>query len=254
MQRAHELTKSLALATLDTGSAMAQTGDGRIGVLAPGPVGHPFDAKGLRAGPGVDAVAIPLNWNDDHPVSVLAARRSGETAAMARPSGPLGDVIGDKLLTVLDDDSLVVDVVRRILGLATGPAPATITLLHDGLWLDRMVETCLASPLGEPPPLPALMALHPDAAEAPPSPEALRHLRLQSRSDWHSYHAHACDHGIRWAGVSPSLASWFDPGSLARWLFGLLPEPAVMLSELGEMVPETSHRLISKVLECSLSS
>lgn len=254
---------ALGQAVLHHGPALARTDDGRIVALAHEPIHSPFDLKGLRVGPCVDAIALPLGWDGGRPVSAIAARRCGEMLVATRPLGPRDRPGSPATLVVIDQNALVVDLVRRIMGLPTSPAPATITSLHDTLWLDRMIETCLAAPAGEPPPQAQLLALHPSArSHRKPGPtgtqavltaEVLRHLRSRPSSGWPRYHDEACDGGVAWAGVGPALAAWFDPGSLARWLFGMLPEPAVMLSELGDLVPQHSHRSICEVLGCSLS-
>jgi len=255
---------TLGQAVLHQGSALAVTSDGRTLTLASGPVHCPFCLNGLRAGPGVEAAAFPLSWDGHSPSSAISVRRSGEMLVAARQAG-LPDSAGSlATLVVVDHNALVVDLARRIMGLPTSPAPASTTSLHDTLWLDRMVETCLAAPIGEAPPLAQLLALHPsangrhrqsaDGAQATMTTEALRHLRSRSSADWSRLHAEACDHGVAWAGIGPALASWFDPGSLARWLFSMLPEPEAMLDELGELVGPAARRSISEVLRCPLSA
>ncbi len=249
MQSNFNSLEALGWAALHDGRALAEMADGRSIPVLSKPLDHSFDLKGLRAGPGVEAVAFTFGWFDGRPTIAIAVSRSGELLIFTRPGGVPAMVSEPTEMMIDQKASLVVDIARRIMGLPTDPPPSTITELYDTLWLDRMVETCLASPIGEPPPMQQLTALHPNAEQRPVTAEMLGCLRRVPHLNWYRFHASACDHGVTWAGIGPAMASWFDTGSLARWLFAMLPEPTVMLDELVDLIPAADYRSICEVLE-----
>ncbi len=192
------------------------------------PIPHWTDVHGIRCGTSVDAIGFPFGWSERsaRPFAVAIDRR--DRPLLLDPDRP-------RPLRIDDPESLVLDAARRTLGLPT-PEPSASTLdLSDAVWLDRLLAATLDFPLGEPPTWPILASLHP-LADGSTTAEGLRHRRHQLCGDWSRFHEAATESGVGWAGVSTSLAAWFDAGSLSRWLFAALADPREMLTELGELL------------------
>ena len=203
------------------------------GELVPFPHAEPLPhgLLGVRFGPDVDAVAVTLGRR---PAPVLAVDRWGE-AIVADPAHHRAPAV---------DASLVLDLARRSLGLATAPPEQDVGELVELVWLDRMLDATLRAPLGEPPAWPTLARLHPGARCGPPeSPEILRH-RVEGAPSWPRLRTAIIESRVRWPPVSPALAGWFDDGSLCRHTLAVHPHASVMLSDLHELLrPSDAERI-----------
>ncbi len=218
--------------------------EGRIVALTLRP-GAPdwTDVHGLRCGPAVAAAAFSFGWSDrcDRPLAFALDRH--HTAIVADPQLT-------EPLFVDEEDSLLLDAARRVLGLHTPPPNRTPLELNDAVWLDRMLEMVLGHPLGEPPLWPVLASLHP-LSDGCPTPETLRHHRNSLRTDWSEVHELASAIGVDWVPLTAAGAAWFDAGSLSRWLFAALPEPSTMLTELRELLRPSDFARVSTSLSLS---
>jgi len=198
---------------------------------------------GVRCGPEVRAIAYPFGWCDEFDMPLALAINRSDTAIVVDPHRA-------DALFVDDGESLLIDAARRVLGLPT-PAPGATPLhLNDMVWLHRIFELTLDSPLGEPPPWPLLACLHP-LSDGSHTPEGLRHRRGALRTDWQSVHQLAQATGVDWVPLTPTGAAWFDLGSFSRWLLASLPDPATVLRELGELLRPSDYTRVAGTLALS---
>lgn len=195
---------------------------------------------GVRCGPAIGEVAVPCGWCVEAEQAItVAADRTGEVLVFEpclretrRP-----DLVED----------LLADATLRVLGAST-PAPISCpSALSDVFWLDQLLEICLLSPLGEPPPWPVLAASHPCASGAA-TPELIRHERDRTLSTWAELRSDVIGARMSWVPVTPALAAWFDEGSLARWLHACCPEVSTMLDELAELLREADFQRVLATL------
>ena len=207
---------------LDCGGVVLRVG-GRL-VPLPRTDPNPFALLGVRFGPKVDALALPLD-SDNGPV--LAVDRCGEAVIVDTRRRRTVDIHGAPLL---------LDLARRSMGLPTAEPDRVVGELVDAVWLDRLLRRTLDAPLGEPPGWVALARLHPGGRSGPPpSPELLRH-RADTTPGWHRLQHLIAEGRVRWPPVSAVLAHWFDPGSLSRHAFSVLPDPDTVLGDLYELL------------------
>lgn len=185
---------------------------------------NPFALLGVRFGPMVDALAFTLGSSESH---VLAVDRCGEAVIVDAQRTRPADVDGAPLL---------LDLARRSMGLPTAEPDRPVGELVDAVWLDRLLQRTLDAPLGQPPGWVALARLHPGGRTGPPpSPELLRHRAVTAPS-WPALQQTIADGRVRWPPVSIALAHWFDPGSLSRHAFSVLPDPDTVLGDLYELL------------------
>lgn len=194
---------------------------------------RPLPLLGVRFAPTVDALAARVGRR---PGVTVAGDRSGRVVAIDGPSAPARPGT---------PSSLAVDSVRRALGLASEPCARTVTELVAAVWLDRILRATLDAPLGNPPSWVELSRLHPAGRPGPPpSPEGLSHATRRRAPTWRRLRLGTAEGSIRWTGVDPPLADWFDDGSFARHAFAALPEPDVALGELGELLTLTTYERV----------
>ncbi len=198
---------------------------------------------GLRCGPTVGAIAFPFGWQPQHQLPLALAIDRHDTAVVVEP-GRAGALFVD------EEESLLIDAGRRALGLPTAPPAATPLELNDAVWLHRILELTLDSPLGEPPPWPILSSLHPLGGGGL-TPEGLRHRRRTLQTGWHTVHQEAQRAGVDWVPLTPALSAWFDHGSLARWLLASLPEATTIVAELGELLRPSDFARVADALALS---
>lgn len=196
--------------------------------------------QGVRCGPAIIEVAVPCGWcvEAERPITV-AADRTGEVLVhepcLLKPRRPA------------EVESLVADATLRLLGAATPPPTYAPSVLSDVFWLDQLLEICLISPLGEPPPWPVLASLHPCASGAA-TPELIRHERDRAMSTWRVLQNDLIEARAPWVPVTPALAAWFDEGSLARWLQATYPDVSTMLGELAELLRKADFQRVLATL------
>lgn len=195
---------------------------------------------GVRCGPVVAEVAVPCGWcvASDRAITVAADRHG--VALIYEPCQA-------ELRAPRDVEELVADATLRLLGAPTPPPWQTPDQLCDAHWLDQLLEICLISPLGEPPPWQILASLHPCATRSA-TPELIRHERQRSMSTWASLKTEIIEGRAPWGSLDPALAAWFDEGSMARWLWTAYPDQSTMLNELEELLrPADFGRVIATI-------
>jgi len=196
---------------------------------------------GVRCGPAVTEVAVPFDWCAacDAPLS-MAADRNGTLVVV--------DLCFDGPRRPRPLEDLVVDAALRLLGVATPEATATPAAVSDGVWLDRIFDLCLLSPLGEPPAWPMIAALHPCARGIPTS-EMIRYERERSLGTWSALRGEVLDGHADWLPVPVALADWFDEGSFARWAQATIPDMATMVGDVAELLRPSDFRRVLSTLD-----
>jgi hypothetical protein len=195
---------------------------------------------GVRCGPAINEVAVPCGWCVEAQQAItVAADRTGEVLVyepcLREPRRPV-------LV-----EGLIADATLRLLGAATPPPSSSPRVLSDVFWLDQLLEICLLSPLGEPPPWPVLASLHPCFSGAA-TPELIRHERDRTLSTWAELQNDVIRARVSWVPVTPALAAWFDEGSLARWLNASYPDVSTMLDELAELLRDVDFQRVLATL------
>lgn len=128
----------------------------------------------------------------------------------------------------LPPEGLLMDLLRRSLGLAT-PAPVEPpSEWWDQVWLDRLVAAAAVDP-SRVASIAAARTLHPWPGRATPSWVAIH--RAASHPDGGALAAALEPH------IDAPLARWHDTGSLARWLLGSAPPIAALLDALDALAP-----------------
>jgi hypothetical protein len=121
-------------------------------------------------------------------------------------SGAERATVGMEDGTVLDDpgEGVVLDALRRALGLPTPPPPLPLAAFLDDLWLRELASS------------PRRLSWTEAAALRPAPVGTWSVLR-------------ACG----WPGVDVDLAAWMDDGMFARWVAGTVPPRTELLEELA---------------------
>ena len=213
-------------------------GDVEVGFRSLDPGSHPFDV--------VAGFEAPDDW------SVFGLRTTGRARRIDDPSAPprpvastfLVDRVGREASVLRFDDEVleppgpaegtIPDLCRRVLGVATAPAPPTTAPLWIAMWLDKLVDHW-ADPDRRGDLLSSwahLAILHPAVhAPSPPdlrvvadpaSPVAVARAHAAAAT-WHDLR-HAVDPLPLPDGPLPvDIARWMDDGFFARWAIGAFP-------------------------------
>lgn len=200
---------------------------------------------GARCGPIIDEVAVPCGWciDGEGPI-IVAANRSAHVVVFE----PCHNI----LRLPADVEALVVDAALRLLGVCTPPPTETPSELSDVFWLDQLLELCMRSPLGEPPSWPIMAALHPCATTTRVAVSGLvQPTQASAMSTWEQLRTDIIDGRVPWVPLTPTLAAWFDDGSLARWLHASFPDVATMLNELAELLSPVDFARVLATLTSS---
>lgn len=127
---------------------------------------------------------------------------------------------GGPVLEEAPRDGLMLDVLRRSLGLPTPPPEQPLGLLHSAAWLTRLT---LAGACTRRLTWREALALHPALQLSPGCGDPLEAIRSQGSSrDWETYRLAAASdlRGPKWKS---DIAAWMDEGSFSRWVLGALP-------------------------------
>ncbi len=217
--------------------------------VPPGP-GHPVE-------PLVGFVA-PQTW------SAIGLISSGRLRHLDRPSedphavqstvllhrdGTAAGIIGagDGAEVVLEEppQGLVADVLNRVLGLPTPPPDAPTGAVVELTWLDRIAAGLLHQ-RGRGRSWRWLADRHPLRGGGPvPSPEELaaRTAAYSEERTWAGLRLLAVTQDLPAArcgppgGTTAPACTWFDDGSLARWLLSRLPPAEALVPDLLSVVP-----------------
>jgi hypothetical protein len=217
------------------------TGGKIVPIPDPTPLGLPL--LGIRLSRSVDAVASRAGFGrTGSPPPVVAVDRFGEAVLL--------DPLLEAPYDVTGETSIVVDTGLRALGLETSAPDRSVLSLLDAVWLDRTLMVTLAAPVGEPPGWGELATLHPCAPATGrlTSPEHLVHRRRVASLSWPAFRSSLIEGMVSWSPITGALAAWFDPGSLCRHLFSLLPEPEIVRAELCELLSAQDSARIEAVM------
>ena len=170
----------------------------------------------------------------------VAVSSDGEWA-VADPHGAMLDPVAS--------GSATLDLGLRAFGLPTPPPSDDIAAFVDALWLDAILDLVLTSDPGEPPRWRALSRLHPlGSLGAVASPEQLRAARSDLPGGWEALRRSCARPGRVGRFMSAGLADWLDEGSFARRLVASVPDPTVVLADLGELLRPREASLLRAAL------
>ena len=173
-------------------------------------------------------------------VSVVLLGRDGTTCSAVGPPARPVRIIHDP------PAGIVPDILARALQLPTPPPESTTGALIDLTWLDRIASDLLQTH-GRGRSWRWLADRHPlRGGGPPPSPEELAarvatygqtrswsHLRLLSSTQDLP--------AVRWGppgGTTAPAPTWFDDGSLSRWLLRFLPPAEALVPDLLSVLPQ----------------
>lgn len=250
-------------------------GELELGLLALEPGDHPLAfLAGFEAPPSWWALGVvcrgrarSIEVPATEPVPVRVAQlvaRCGSWASCWAPAtgGHDGALPADGTATGEADTAptgRVDDALRRALGLATAPPPASTAPLWAAQWLDAIVVDAV----GPAPsrrtrrrrPLAALLGAHPavTAFDLDPAQLGVASLvaageRLASLRSWAGLRQ-ACADG-RWYDpeVPPDVARWLDDGAFARWVLGAFPDLGQLRATLGDLLAPSALSVIDDAL------
>lgn len=212
--------------------------------------GHPIEALvGFVAPRSWDVVGLVSSGRIrrlDHPdqepertVSTVLLHRDGTAASVLGPPGGEPHVLDEAPL------GLVPDVLHRVLGQPTPPPDRPTGAMVEATWLDRIAAGVL-QPRHRRRSWPWLADRHPLRGGGPvPSPEELAHrTACYSRErTWTQLRAVVAADDLPAArsgppgGTTAPGCTWFDDGSLSRWLLGQLPPADVLLPDVRSVLP-----------------
>lgn len=217
--------------------------------VPPGP-GHPIEPLvGFVAPTAWDAIGLVssgrlrrLDQPDEPP------QRTQSTVLFGR-DGTAASVLAtdDGEPRALDDPpvGLVPDILRRVLGLPTPPPEAPTGQVVDLTWLDR-VAVGLLQQRSRGRSWRWLADRHPLRGSGPvPDPEELaaRTAAYSAERTWAGLRLLAVTEdlpAVRWGPPGGSTApgcTWFDDGSLSRWLLSRLPPAEALIPDLVSVLP-----------------
>lgn len=199
---------------------------------------------GVRCGPSVQAVAYPL------PVRLISREVADTRIAVvvsrtARPQ--VVDPRREHPLVVEAELGPAVDVGRRVLGIATPPESTPPSEALDVFWLDGIISRVLRSAPADPPDWGSVSVLHP-LTDRPIEPWRLRNRRLRLSLGWDAFRRRASSASSPWPGIDPSIASWLDDGSFARWCLADLPDKDAILEDLRDLLEPSLMACIDEAL------
>lgn len=214
-----------------------------VGFLAP----HRWEAFGLISSGRLRR----LDHGDEPPEATLSTVLLGRDGTAASVIGQPGTEP-----RVLDErpTGLVPDVLHRVLGLPTPPPDAPTGALVDLSWLDRIASGLLHQ-RGRGRSWRWLADRHPLRGAGPvPAPDELA-ARTAAYSEERTWA------GLRLLATTPDLpavrmgppggttapgCTWFDDGSLSRWLLSQLPPAETLVPDLLSVLP---HHVGANLLE-----
>ena len=258
-----ELSHACRLAlTLEPGrlSGLISTPTGKLRMVRGTDFDLPEDLIGVSAHPSWEGVVVAARGRarslDDAdrsgPVELaFAVDRDNRCAAITR---------SDRWAFDLDEpqavpEGLVVDVCRRVLGLATPAEPIMPIRIEHQEWLLFLLEAVTAATMtgwAEDWDLVALS--HPMALESPSSSPAALGDRLAAvyhDACWDQLHTTVVRGRHPWDELDPDQVAWLDVGSFARYALGSRPSLGALLDSLEPLVPDHVHASIVATIEAA---
>jgi hypothetical protein len=213
---------------------------------------HPFSALGgFTAPPEWSAIGVVVSGRARHldaperpPTPIVTTCLCDRTGAMASllrsDGGPPVEIPGPAV-------GLIVDTLRRTIGVATAPPDGTSRSLLTIAWLDRILEAASVSgaPLTS---WASVASLHPAAAGRSLAWRALADAARLHAEAWPWSRLRLDPSGISLPGdpLPPDVAAWVDDGMWARWALGAFPEPGDMARALVALLsPALADRVVS---------
>lgn len=182
-------------------------------------------------------------------VSIVS--RSGEQAQATATANP------DHPLNLIDEpppSGEQIDLMRRSLGLATAPPPCEPGVYWSMEWLGSIVDDSVAYQRELD--WPAARALHPSSrlmtlGGVDPGDHEFADLvaSFGRACDWSRIRAMVDEGAYRSIGLDAGDGTWFDDGSLARYLLSRCAPLPDMLDDLYGCVTEPARRHIEHVLD-----
>jgi len=156
-----------------------------------------------------------------HRQTVIEAPHTRLLHLLSRDGPPVTAVDRGDHVELLDGgEGLLTDLLNRLLGQATPPPTTNPMTFLSHIWINRILTTVLARPLGYPSPTPHDVTLIcPDPVD-----------------NWAQVCDRCADGSLDIPGVSPGAARWLDPGSLQRLVESGLPDPVEIVSDLTELL------------------
>lgn len=197
-------------------------------------------------GPVEPAIPLPLDTTTGVRISCVVGRDGGIGWRMRLPNG--------SELDQAPEEGRLLDCLRRCLGLATPPPPASPGRLQSVLWLTTVLDEARRSSrrLG----WREIIELHP-VAEAFRSAfdfdVSERHLAdlvdlASSTWTWTRLRQDAVSNQWASAVVAGHVADWMDDGMFARWILAELPAPEELVGRIRHVVaPSTARRIAHTV-------
>lgn len=221
---------------------------------------HPFTVLAGCAAPatwrafGLRVVGTAHHLDGEAPSArastIFVVDRSGAERSLLRQGDALADLPGPASGTIPD-------LCRRVLGLATEPAPRSTAALWTLGWFDAVLAAW-----GDPQQRAGLgsswariAALHPAVdpdLERVPTPEQLVRLARAHAAAWPWRRLRTAPSGVRLPGsaLPADVAAWMDDGFFARWTLGGLPPATELLRDVGGLVdPELRSILLRTAVE-----
>jgi hypothetical protein len=209
-------------------------------------------ALGVRASGRATHLDAP--GSSPEPVQVeVAVTRTG------RRAGRLHHHDG-RILDVAAPEGLVVDTCLRVFGLATPPPEVGSHAFWTARWVDR-IATAFNDPQrrAELRTWDAVEALHPahdrcgedeghDEGHDPAVPLEVLARRHAERWHWEAIRTAPELSGLPGRPAGLGLLSWFDDGSLARWLLSLVPPIGEIVDDIGPLLGPTLHRRLQSAV------
>lgn len=237
---------------------MVQEMDGRTAGLVVLP--DRFDPLGWSAPPGCSALAMvgtgrvrSLDESVEMPAGLASGCAGGaRMACVLTRSGSVGwhMVLPDgSSFEHAPEDGLVMDTMRRALGLPTPPPLTPVTVLADYTWLVALLDT----------PVPRrrltwseVLDVHPAVLVIDPAMDVEAKEacidRVASDASWETLRRVVAGGGGDGCFPPPGLAAWMDEGMFSRWVLGALEPPEVLLARVrGRIQPAAARRLGHRV-------
>lgn len=197
-----------------------------------------WSAFGIRARGRARHLDQPGRPSSPTAMTFLLDRRGAE-ASVLRLDGEVSEPPGPAVGTVPD-------LCRRVLGMATEPAPASTLSLWTTIWLDRVLEAWgqparrrqVTSSWDEIARLhPAVHASSPEAGTfADPAALVAAARSHAAATSWNELRRDPSRVALPEGPVDAAVALWMDDGFFARWTIGAFPSSMTMTVDLRELL------------------
>lgn len=178
--------------------------------------------------------------------------RHGTEASVLRLDGEVSEPPGPAIGTVPD-------LCRRVLGIATAPAPASTELLWTSIWLDRVLDAWgqphrrrhVSSSWRQIALLhPAVQAASPEGtAWAEPATLVAAARSHAAATSWSELRRNPSRVALPDDPIEADVALWMDDGFFARWTLGAFPSSTTMATDLRELLGDPLGATLVRVAQ-----